>query len=195
MGGSGPRQDARKTHSLPKALTVFREWFAICYLFGTPLQYSCLENPMDGGAWWAAVHGVAKLDITEWLHFHLSLSCIGEGNGNPLQCSCLKNPRDGGAWWAAVYKVAQSQTRLKWLSKKKSAYLFPVSWNGYFFFFNHFIQFVCMCVCVMYVKRLYRTTHKVTARSLYLCLYFDAVFLTLQFIFHVYINVTIGLTS
>ena len=27
---------------------------------GTPLQYSCLENPMDGGAWWAALHGVAK---------------------------------------------------------------------------------------------------------------------------------------
>ena len=27
---------------------------------GTPLQYSCLEDPMDGGAWWAAVHGVAK---------------------------------------------------------------------------------------------------------------------------------------
>ena len=27
---------------------------------GTPLQYSCLENPMDGGAWWAAVHGAAK---------------------------------------------------------------------------------------------------------------------------------------
>ena len=27
---------------------------------GTPLEYSCLENPMDGGAWWAAVHGVAK---------------------------------------------------------------------------------------------------------------------------------------
>ena len=27
---------------------------------GSPLQYSCLENPMDGGAWWAAVHGVAK---------------------------------------------------------------------------------------------------------------------------------------
>ena len=28
---------------------------------GTPLQYSCLENPMDGGAWWAAVHGVARV--------------------------------------------------------------------------------------------------------------------------------------
>ena len=41
-------------------------------------------------------------DTTERLHFHFSLSCIGEGNGSPLQCSCLENPRDGGAWWAAV---------------------------------------------------------------------------------------------
>ena len=54
--------------------------------------------------------------MTEQLHFHFSLSCIGEGNGNPLQCSCLENPRDGGAWWAAVYGVAQSRTRLKRLS-------------------------------------------------------------------------------
>ena len=39
-------------------------------------------------------------DTTERLHFHFSLSWIGEGNGNPLQCSCLENPRDGGAWWS-----------------------------------------------------------------------------------------------
>ena len=51
--------------------------------------------------------------MTERLHFHFSLSSIGEGNGNPLQCSCLENPRDGGACWAAVYGVAQSRTRLK----------------------------------------------------------------------------------
>ena len=50
--------------------------------------------------------GREKSDTTEWLHFHFSLSCTGEGNGNPLQCSCLENPRDGGAWWAAVYGVA-----------------------------------------------------------------------------------------
>ena len=55
-------------------------------------------------------------DWATWLHFHFSLSCIGEGKGNPLQCSCLENPRDGGAWWAAVYGVAQSRTWLKWLS-------------------------------------------------------------------------------
>ena len=54
--------------------------------------------------------------MTEQLHFHFSLSCIGEGNGNPLQCSCLEDPRDGGAWRAAVYGVAQSQTQLKRLS-------------------------------------------------------------------------------
>ena len=40
-------------------------------------------------------------DTTERLHFHFSLSCIGEGNGSPLQCSCLENPRDARAWWAA----------------------------------------------------------------------------------------------
>ena len=54
--------------------------------------------------------------MTERLHFHFSVSRIGEGNGNPLQCSCLENPRDGEAWWAAVSGVAQSWTQLKRLS-------------------------------------------------------------------------------
>ena len=60
--------------------------------------------------------GHEESDTTERLHFHFSLSRIGEGNGNPLQCSCLENPMDGGSWWAAVCGVAQSQTRLKRLS-------------------------------------------------------------------------------
>ena len=57
--------------------------------------------------------GREESDTAEQLHFHFSLSCIGEGNGNPLQCSCLENPGDVGAWWAAVYGVEQSRTRQK----------------------------------------------------------------------------------
>ena len=78
--------------------------------------------------------GLEESDTTERLHFHFSLSCIGEGNGTPLQCSCLENPE--GAWWAAIYGVAQSRARLErrssssssgpprwhqWLKKEKSA--------------------------------------------------------------------------
>ena len=80
---------------------------------GSPLQYSCLGNSIDKGAWWATVHeGVAK----SWTRLNVD---TGEGNSNPLQCSCLENPRDGGAWWAAVYGVAQSRTRLKRLSSSR----------------------------------------------------------------------------
>ena len=65
--------------------------------------------------------GREESDTTERLHFHFSLSCIGEGNGSPLQCSCLENPRDGGAWWAAVYGVAQIRTQLMQLSSSSSS--------------------------------------------------------------------------
>ena len=65
--------------------------------------------------------GREKLDTTEQLHCHFSLSCTGEGNGNPLQCSCLENPRNGGAWRAAVDGDAQSRTRLKRLSSSSSS--------------------------------------------------------------------------
>ena len=65
--------------------------------------------------------GRKESDTTERLHFHFSLSHIGEGNGNPLQCSRLENLRDGGAWWAAVYGVTQSRTQLKRLSSSSSS--------------------------------------------------------------------------
>ena len=64
--------------------------------------------------------GRQESDTTARLHFHFSLSCIGEGNGNPLQYSCLENPRQRAAWWAAVYGVTQSRTRLKQLSSSSS---------------------------------------------------------------------------
>ena len=65
-----------------------------------------MENP--GGL--QSMGSLRQTDMTEQLHFHFSLSCIGEGNGNPLQCSCLENPKDWGAWWAAIYGVAQSRS-------------------------------------------------------------------------------------
>ena len=89
---------------------------------GNPLQYSCLENPVDRGAWWAAVHRVAQSRTR--LKRPSTHACFGEGNGNPLQCSCLENPRDRGAWGAAIYGVAQNRTRLKRLSSSSSHYLF-----------------------------------------------------------------------
>ena len=73
--------------------------------------------------------GSSESDRTERLHFHFSLSCIGEGNGNPLQCSCLENPGDRGAWWAAVYGVAQSRTWLKRLSSSSIKHLKSVVSN------------------------------------------------------------------
>ena len=105
---------------------------------GNPLQCSCLENPRDGGPWWAAVYGVAqRWTQLKWLSsssrgrkgllWWLSgkeFACKaghacsipglgsfpGEGNGNPLQYSCLGNPMDRGAQWAMVHGVAKNQT-------------------------------------------------------------------------------------
>ena len=71
--------------------------------------------------------GCGELDMIKRLHFHFSLSCIGEGNGNPLQCSCLENPRGRKAWWAAVYGVTQSRTQLKRLSSNSSSRMFKTS--------------------------------------------------------------------
>ena len=93
---------------------------------GHPLQYSCLENPMDRGTWRATVQEVAK-NWTQLSNSRASLvvqrlkvsACNvgdlgsipglgrypGEGNGNPLQYSCLENPMDGVAWWAIVHRL------------------------------------------------------------------------------------------
>ena len=78
---------------------------------GIPLQYSCLENPMDGGAWWAAVHGVAKSQTR--LNDFIFTFMHWRRKWQPTPVFLLENPRDGGAWWTAVHGVAQSRTRLK----------------------------------------------------------------------------------
>ena len=83
---------------------------------GNPLQYSCLGNPMDGGAWWAAVHGVTKSqtwlrDFAFTFHFH----ALEKETANHSSILAWRIP-GMGAWWAAVYGVVQSRTRLTWLS-------------------------------------------------------------------------------
>ena len=73
--------------------------------------------------------GLLRVNMTEGLHFHFSLSCIGGGNGNPLQYSCLENPRDRGAWWAAVSGVALSRTRLKRVSSSSNTHSSVLAWR------------------------------------------------------------------
>ena len=81
---------------------------------GTPLQHSCLESPMDGGAWWAAVHEVAKSqtrlsDFTFTFHFH----ALEKEMATHSSVLALRIPGTGKPGWAAVSGVAQSRTRLK----------------------------------------------------------------------------------
>ena len=94
---------------------------------GTPLQYSCLENPMDGGAWWAAVHGVAKSqtrlsDFTFLFHFHALeremaahssiLAWRIPGMGEPGELLSMGSHRVGHNWSdLAVAAAAWKNTR------------------------------------------------------------------------------------
>ena len=93
---------------------------------GTPLQYSCLENPMDGGAWWAAVHGVAKSrarlsDFTCTFHFHALEKAMAthssvlawriQGTGSLVGC-CL-----WGRTESDTTEVTQQQQRSSFVSQ------------------------------------------------------------------------------
>ena len=131
---------------------------------GNALQYSCLENPVDRRAWWAAVHRVTQSQTwLKWLSMH---ACVGEGNGNPLQYSCLENPRDRGA----VYGVAQSWTWLKWLSSSGSSrhlswfFGYQITFGTLFWYLEnflidkshlsnilaHFLSLLCSCVTFLW---------------------------------------------
>ena len=118
--------------------------------------------------------------MTEQLHFHFSLSCIGEGNGNPLRCSCLENPRDRGAWSASIYGVAQSRTRLKQLSSSSSVIFTQVNFHIFLFHLFDFmtsamygfvwstctfvlkIKFLFLAPCLVAKKKKSSATHYTT---------------------------------
>ena len=114
----------RRDFDIKTGAKVFNEWVVGSPLFwvssvflgegnGTPLQYSCLENPMDGGAWWAAVHGVAKSltrlsNFTFTFHFHAlekemathsSVLAWGiPGTGEPSGLPSMGSHRVGHDW-------------------------------------------------------------------------------------------------
>ena len=105
---SGGRKESDTTEQLIWSDLIWSEYWPNTILgegICNPLQYSCLENPLDRGTWWAAVHSVTQ--SWTWLKRLSIHACIGEENSNPLQYSCLETPRDRGAWGAAVYGAAQ----------------------------------------------------------------------------------------
>ena len=112
-----------KTNTITKVAQRRRQWHPTPVLL--PGKSHGRRSLIGCSPW-----GREELDTTKRLHFHFSLSCIGEGNGSPLQRSCLENPRDGGAWWAAVYGVSQSRTQLKRLSSSSSRDLFGCYGGG-----------------------------------------------------------------
>ena len=100
---------------------------------GNPLQCSCLENPRDGGAWQAAVYGVAQSRTSQValvvknppasagdMKTMDSIPGLGRSPGGghdyPLQYSCLENPMDRGVWRTTVHRVSKSWTQLQRLS-------------------------------------------------------------------------------
>ena len=102
---------------------------------GTPLQYSCLENPMDGGRWWAAVWWARyESDTTEWLHFHFYvlekemathssvLAWRIPGTGEPGGLPSMGSHRVGHDW----SNLAAAAAGLNWLECKS----FPVGASG-----------------------------------------------------------------
>ena len=112
---------------------------------GTPLQYSCLENPMDRGAWWAAVHGVAKSrtrlsDFTVTFHFH-ALEKEMATHSSVLAWRIPGTGEPGGL--PAVYGVTPSWTRLKRLSSSSCTVWgkFP-SLSKLRLFFSFFIHII-----------------------------------------------------
>ena len=134
-----------------RSLRVGHDWATSLSLFTSlhwrrkwPLpQCSCLENPRDSRAWWAAVYGVAqsRTRLKRLSSSHSSIPSLGfpggtvvmsppantgdtgstsgsgrspgVGNSNPLEYSCLENSMARRAWWATVHGVTKSQT---WLS-------------------------------------------------------------------------------
>ena len=133
-------------------LELFCEFAWVCMEWpgegsGTPLQYFCLENPMDGGAWWAAVHGVDRVGHDWVTSLSLFTFMHWRRKWQPTPVLLPGESQGGEAWWAAIYGVAQSQTRLKRLSSSSSS-----TWNDHVYIHLNHEQF-CLYSHFIYIIR------------------------------------------
>ena len=122
---------------------------------GNPLQYSCLENPVDRGAWWIAVHRVTQSRTRlKWLSMH---ACIGEGNGNPLSVLAWRIP--GTEEPGGVLCMGSHRVRHDWSNLAAAAaavdylsvlsfwyYIFLASYHSEKYYWQCFLPYICF-VC------------------------------------------------
>ena len=113
-----------------KKTEPWRIWVELYSIYrgghGNPLQYSCLENPMDRGAWKATVHGVTRVRH-DWAtkplppYSSYAQDCNpGVGNGNPLQYSCLENYMDRGP--CRLQSMGSQRVRHDWATEHTGAH-------------------------------------------------------------------------
>ena len=121
---------------------------------GTPLQYSCLENPMDGGGWWAAVHGVVKIrtrlnDFTFTFHFHAvekemathsSVLAWGiPGTGEPGGLPSMGSHRAGQDWSDLAVAAAVA------VFTEVMSHIFRLIIHVFIYVLS--VLYVCLCLC------------------------------------------------
>ena len=135
---------------------------------GTPLQYSCLENPMDGGAWKAAVHGVARSrtwlsDFTFTFHFHALeketathssvLAWRIPGTGEPGELPSMGSHRVGHDWSdLAAAAAADHYTQRDKKILKEFAWSIKICWIKYQTLFAHSLQWELLCKTKLQTK-------------------------------------------
>ena len=131
---------------------------------GTPLQYCCPENPMDGGAWWVAVHGVTKSqtqlsDFTFTFHFHaLEKEMATHSSVLAWRIPWTEKPSGYSPWG----RTESDTTEAIWRQQQHveciyiyNCYIFLLNWSLDHYVMSFFIPCLCFKVCFVWYKYFY----------------------------------------